>query len=84
LLAWLCVEKGRGDAERQSIATALHSMAATPGSTGLGVASAWLGEMVVSLSRDVKTYSSVRMVSVFTITRGGGRDKNPPMFTMGL
>ena len=62
LLAWLCTDKGSGEAQRHSIAAALAVLASAPGSRGLSLASAWLGDMLVTLSHNVKTYSSIRVV----------------------
>ena len=64
LLSWLCISKDSQGAERSNVAAALQELALAPGSKGLGVASAWLGELVVTLSMNVKTYSSIRAVSI--------------------
>ena len=65
LLAWLCTDKESGEAQRHSIAAALAMLASAPGSRGLSLASAWLGDMLVTLSHNVKTYSSIRVVGLF-------------------
>lgn len=73
LLAWLCAgreQKGMAEAaEAHHIALALSALAHTPGRRGLGLASVWLGDMLVALSRNVKTYSSIRVVGFCSITR---------------
>ncbi len=63
LLSWLVIGKESQGGEQSSVAAALQELASTPGSKGLSVASAWLGELVVALSLNVKTYSSIRVVS---------------------
>lgn len=67
LLSWLCLSHSEKGPERNSIAGALKVLASVPGAKGLSVASAWLGELVISLSRNVKTYSSIRVVGLTPI-----------------
>ena len=62
LLEWICADAS-GEAERNNAACALAALAAAPSSRGLAVASTWLGDLLIQMSRNVRTYSSIRVVS---------------------
>ncbi|KAK9829898.1 hypothetical protein WJX72_008538 [[Myrmecia] bisecta] len=59
LLQWL-FSNDTGDSQRYAAASALAALAAVPGPDGLRVASAWLGDVLVYLTRNVKAYNSIR------------------------
>ncbi len=67
LLRLLCSEAPAGaaaDAEealRHAAGTALAALASAPGAAGLHVAHAWLGELLIYLSRAVRPYEAVQV-----------------------
>ena len=62
MLEWICSEEEEREAERYAAGSALAALAAAPGVDGLQLASAWLGDVLVHLSRNVQAYNSVRVV----------------------
>lgn len=51
-----------GEELRFGCAGTLAALAAAPGDAGWRVAAAWLGELLVHLSRQVQAYHSIRQV----------------------
>ena len=47
---------------RFACADALTALASDSGEVGLGIARAWLGDLLVHLSRNVKAHHSIRQV----------------------
>lgn len=60
-LRWMCAEDV-GEELRFGCAGTLAALAAAPGDAGWRVAAAWLGELLVHLSRQVQAYHSIRQV----------------------
>ncbi len=58
-LRWICAD-GATEALRFGCAGALAALAAAPGDAGWRVACAWLGDLLVHLSRQVHAYHAVR------------------------
>ena len=52
---------GSEEALRHAAGTALAALASAPGSAGLHVAHAWLGELLIYLSRAVRPYEAVQV-----------------------
>ena len=52
---------GSEEALRHAAGTALAALASAPGAAGLHVAHAWLGELLIYLSRAVRPYEAVQV-----------------------
>ena len=78
LLRLLCSEAPAGaaaDAEetlRHAAGTALAALASAPGAAGLHVAHAWLGELLIYLSRAVRPYEAVQVRSACVLNNMPG------------
>ena len=57
-LRWMCAE----DVGEELRFGCAGTLAAAPGDAGWRVAAAWLGELLVHLSRQVQAYHSIRQV----------------------
>ena len=61
ILAWLC-EDSCSAMLRFACADALTALASDSTEVGLGIARAWLGDLLVHLSRNVKAHHAIRQV----------------------
>lgn len=61
ILEWICSEACE-EPLRFACAEALAALASDNGAGGLDVACAWLGDLLIYLTRGVKTYQSIREV----------------------
>ena len=61
ILAWLC-EDSCSAVLRFACANALAALAGDGTDVGLGIARAWLGDLMVHLTRNVKAHHSIRQV----------------------
>lgn len=61
ILVWLC-EDSCSTVLRFACADALSSLASDSTDVGLGIARAWLGDLLVHLTRNVKAHHSIRQV----------------------
>lgn len=61
ILAWLC-EDSCSPMLRFACSDALSSLASDGTDVGLGIARAWLGDLLVHLTRNVKAHHSIRQV----------------------
>lgn len=61
ILGWIC-DDGCEEPLRFACGEALAALASDSGPDGLGVACAWLGDLLIHLTKGVKTYQSIREV----------------------
>lgn len=61
ILAWLC-EDSCSAVLRFACADSLSALASDSTDVGLGIARAWLGDLLVHLTRNVKAHHSIRQV----------------------
>ncbi len=63
---------GSEEALRHAAGTALAALASAPGASGLHVAHAWLGELLIYLSRAVRPYEAVQVQELGLMRFGRG------------